>query len=216
MGEEVDFRTFDKYITGDKSKTGENVIHVQPRGKLQAYEDMIDIKYCLGEMFKPKPSTQYKIDRIQPSFEANLERPEIADKRWAKGLITVDVEVTGKVVTGFQRGGKQLGVPTANVEMTDQNKELLKNVVPGIYMAWCHHAGTKYKAAVSVGWNPVYNNAEKTLEAHIIDKNELVDFYGEEITVQLVKYIRAEALYADFDALIIAISADIKTTIDEL
>jgi len=32
-----------------------------------------------------------------------------------------------------------LGVPTANVEMTDENKELLKEVVPGIYMAWCFH-----------------------------------------------------------------------------
>jgi FAD synthase len=105
-------------------------------------------------------------------------------------------------------------VPTANVEMTKPNSLLLKDVVPGIYMGWCHHNGDKYKTAVSVGWNPVYNNSEKTLEAHIISDNQLQDFYGEVISVRLLRYIRAEALYSDFDALIIAISSDIQATID--
>lgn len=137
----VDPSTFDLYITGDRFRTGEKVVYVQPRGKLQNYVDMIEIRNCLGDKFKPTPSTQWKIDRTQPSFLENLVRPETSDRRWSRGLITVDIEVSGKVVTGFQRGGKQLGVPTANVEMTDENKELLENVVPGIYMAWCSHAG---------------------------------------------------------------------------
>ena len=93
--------------------------------------------------------------------------------------------------------------------MTDLNKQLLKDVVPGIYMAWCLHEEQKFRAAVSVGWNPVYNNSEKTLEAHIISNETLSDFYGEIISVRLLRYIRAEALYSSFDALIIAISADI-------
>jgi len=66
-----------------------------------------------------------------------LIRPEA--ELWTKYIVSVDLNVSGKVVLGFQRGGKDLGVPTANVEMTDENKELLKEVVPGIYMAWCFH-----------------------------------------------------------------------------
>jgi riboflavin kinase/FAD synthetase len=93
--------------------------------------------------------------------------------------------------------------------MTAQNIEVLKNSVPGIYMAWCVLGDKKYKSAVSVGWNPVYNNSLKTLEAHIISDEPLQDFYGEIIEVNLVRFIRAEALYSDFDALIIAISCDI-------
>ena len=55
----------------------------------------------------------------------------------------------------------------------------------------------------------MFNNSEKTLEAHIISDEILPDFYGEVISVRLLRYIRAEALYSSFDALIIVISADI-------
>ena len=94
--------------------------------------------------------------------------------------------------------------------MTEQNTELLKDAVPGVYMAKCVlNDGKTYKAAVSVGWNPCYDNKVKTVEAYVIADSELMDFYGETIYVELVKYIRPEALYDDFDALIIAISCDI-------
>jgi len=39
----------------------------------------------------------------------------------------------GKVVAGFQRGSKLLGVPTANLEMTDINAAKTAKMVPGVY-----------------------------------------------------------------------------------
>lgn len=69
--------------------------------------------------------------------------------------------------------------------------------------------GDRHKAAVSVGWNPVYDNKVKTVEAYVITDHQLDDFYDEVVSVELLKYIRPEALYDDFDALIIAISSDI-------
>ena len=113
------------------------------------------------------PSTQYKIDRSCSEFAENLKRPEF--DLWACTLRDVDIKIQGAVVHGFGRGSKQLGVPTANIEMTPENLSLLARVVPGIYMAHCERRNGKlYKAAVSVGWNPVYDNAQKTLEAHLI------------------------------------------------
>ena len=41
----------------------------------------------------------------------------------------------GQVVKGFGRGSKQLGVPTANLEMTDENRLKTNNLVPGVYSA---------------------------------------------------------------------------------
>ena len=41
----------------------------------------------------------------------------------------------GEVVKGFGRGSKQLGVPTANVQMTDINKEKTEGLIPGVYAA---------------------------------------------------------------------------------
>ena len=41
----------------------------------------------------------------------------------------------GTVVKGFGRGSKQLGCPTANVEMTQENKDKTVGLVPGVYAA---------------------------------------------------------------------------------
>ena len=69
-------------------------------------------------------------------------------------------------------------MPTANLEMTATNESLLMTAVPGVYMAHCELTQKSYKAAVSVGWNPVYDNAQKTLEAYLISDENLDDFYG--------------------------------------
>ena len=138
-----------------------------------------------------------------------LQRPEC--EKWDV-TVAVDIKLVGKVVHGFQRGSKQLGVPTANLEMTATNESLLMTAVPGVYMAHCELTQKSYKAAVSVGWNPVYDNAQKTLEAYLISDENLDDFYGQSMQVHLKRYIRPEAWYDSFDALLIAISADIQQT----
>lgn len=46
-----------------------------------------------------------------------------------------DLVLRGTVIHGFGRGSKQLGVPTANVEMTEQNKLLTEALIPGVYSA---------------------------------------------------------------------------------
>lgn len=55
----------------------------------------------------------------------------------------------------------------------------------------------------------MFDNKIKTLEAYLICDSELPDFYDEQLSVHLLRYIRPEALYSDFDSLIIAISSDI-------
>ena len=45
------------------------------------------------------------------------------------------ITIEGQVVNGFKRGSKELGVPTANIEMTPENIEITKSLVPGVYAA---------------------------------------------------------------------------------
>ncbi|XP_073140857.1 bifunctional riboflavin kinase/FMN phosphatase-like [Henckelia pumila] len=56
---------------------------------------------------------------------------------------------------------------------------------------------------MSIGWNPYFNNAEKTIEPWLLhDFDE--DFYGEELQLAIVGYIRPEALmiiHANFPSL---------------
>jgi len=125
-------------------------------------------------------------------------------RAWNTSVQVSGVELKGKVVRGFGRGSKQLGVPTANVEMTSENKEITKGLIPGVYSATARLKGATYKTAMSIGWNPVYDNQEKTIEAYLID-DSLPEFYDEQLEVTVQSYIRAEALFSDFDSLIQAI-----------
>ena len=62
---------------------------------------------------------------------------------------------------------------------------------------------------MSIGWNPVFDNNEKTVEAYLIHDFE-EDFYGEQLKIEIESFLRAEALFDDFDFLIQAIQCDIS------
>jgi hypothetical protein len=47
------------------------------------------------------------------------------------------------------------------------------------------------------------------------DGKQLADFHGTQMTLDLKRYLRAEAFYDDFESLIIAISLDISCTKQE-
>jgi len=131
---------------------------------------------------------------------------------WKNSVVLENTPVmVGSIVSGFGRGSKDLGFPTANLELTSSvNSE---GLVPGIYAATACFEGseTPYKAAVSIGWCPYYNNPEKTVEAHIMEKFE-GDLYGEVLTVRLVAYLRAECSFRNVEDLIRAIGYDVKLT----
>ena len=119
------------------------------------------------------------------------------------------VVLTAEVVHGFKRGSKELGIPTANLSMTDL-AEQGKTLDTGIYYGTAELKGAVYQTVVSVGWNPFYKNVEKTIEAHLLQ--EMEDFYGEQIKVTLLGYLRAEADFNGLDDLISCIRSDIELT----
>ena len=99
--------------------------------------------------------------------------------------------------------------------MTPENIEITKDLVPGVYAAKGLLEGKEYPCAISIGWNPVYDNDVKTVEVFLIhDFQE--DFYGANLSVSLKSFIRAEALFANFDALILAIQCDISSTLIQI
>ncbi len=104
------------------------------------------------------------------------------------------VHLKAEVVHGFKRGSKELGIPTANLSMTELG-EVGQSLDTGIYYGVAILQDISYNAVVSVGWNPFYKNVEKTVEAHIIDE-KLDDFYGEILTVNLFGYLRPESNFS--------------------
>lgn len=68
----------------------------------------------------------------------------------------------------------------------------------------------KYMCALSIGWNPVFDNSEKTIEVYIMHDFGESEFYGQEISIHLKSFMRAEALFPTFDDLILAIHCDVE------
>jgi riboflavin kinase len=97
-----------------------------------------------------------------------------------------------KVVHGFKRGSKELGIPTANLCMEELG-DLGEDLNTGIYYGWTVLRGVVYMSVVSVGWNPFYKNVKKTIEAHLLES--LDDFYDETIEVHLNGYLRQECTF---------------------
>uniref|UniRef100_F6VBU7 Riboflavin kinase n=1 Tax=Monodelphis domestica TaxID=13616 RepID=F6VBU7_MONDO len=116
----------------------------------------------------------------------------------------------GKVVRGFSRGSKQLGIPTAN--FPEQVVDNLPNdLSPGIYYGWASVGnGSVQKMVLSIGWIPYCRyRKKKSVETHIIHTFK-EDFYGEILSIVITGYIRPEKNFRSIDALISAIQDDLE------
>ena len=130
------------------------------------------------------------------------------------------VRLGGPVVRGFGRGSKTLGVPTANLDVAPINKES-DALAPGIYFGWAGLRGNANDAnspsienviapmVMSIGWNPFFDNATKTVEPWLLrDFGKDGDFYGRELRLAVLGYVRQEADFASLEALVERIHRD--------
>lgn len=115
----------------------------------------------------------------------------------------------GKVVRGFQRGSKHLGIPTANFP-EKVIEELPEDMACGVYYGWAKvDDGEVYKMVMSIGWNPYYDNKKKSMETHIIHTFK-EDFYHSNLKVAILGYIRNMKNFSSLDELISEINRDIS------
>ncbi|KAA0196574.1 Riboflavin kinase [Fasciolopsis buskii] len=115
----------------------------------------------------------------------------------------------GRVVHGYGRGSKQLGIPTANLDDSVVT-HLPPIVTTGIYFGWARvDSGPVYKTVVSIGWNPYFKNSKRSFEAHLLHQFA-EDFYGSLIQLVILKYHRPERDFKSLDALIHCIQDDIE------
>ena len=123
--------------------------------------------------------------------------------------------VEGTVVRGHRRG-KALGFPTANLEC------VANLVIPadGVYAGWLtgfgpadgggaagtaegaapEHCRGHWPAAISVGTNPTFGAAERTVEAYALDRDDL-DLYGTHAAVDFAARLRGMEKFASVDEL---------------
>ena len=120
---------------------------------------------------------------------------------------------SGKVVEGDKRG-RELGFPTANIELNNPSK-LLPAI--GIYAVefFINNDNKKYTGVMSIGKRPTfYNEGKLTTEVFIFnfDKN----IYGAEVTVNVVDRIRGEEKFSSAEDLINQMNKDVEAGMEIL
>ncbi|CAO3667272.1 unnamed protein product [Rhizopus stolonifer] len=118
--------------------------------------------------------------------------------------------LSGKVVKGYGRGSKELGIPTANLSDEAINA-LVSGLETGVYYGWTQIGDESevYPMVMSLGWNPYYQNEKRSAEVHVIHQFS-EDFYDAPIRVLVLGYVRPEQNYPSLGALITDIKTDIE------
>ncbi|CAN0892122.1 Bifunctional riboflavin kinase/FMN phosphatase [Linum grandiflorum] len=129
-------------------------------------------------------------------------------KDWIEGTLPIEPwHIGGPVIKGYGRGSKVLGIPTANLS-TEGYSDVVSQHPSGVYFGWAKLSSRGvYKFAMSIGWNPYFNNTEKTIEPWLLHEFES-DFYGEDLRLVIVGYIRPEANFPTLESLIAKIHED--------
>ncbi|KAI4296627.1 hypothetical protein L6164_036572 [Bauhinia variegata] len=159
----------------------------------------------------PKQSHLYTAadEVINSLLDLQLEKwglPPFED--WVEGTLPLNPwHIGGPVIKGFGRGSKVLGIPTANLSAEGYSNVLAEHPA-GVYFGWAG-LGKRgvFKMVMSIGWNPFFNNKEKTIEPWLLHKFD-EDFYGEELRLVIVGYIRPEANFSSLESLIDKIHED--------
>ena len=108
----------------------------------------------------------------------------------------------GTVVSGDRRG-RDLGYPTANLRLGRPAPKF------GIYAG----RALGRPAAVSIGVRPTFgDDLEPLVEVHILDFEG--DLYGQEVTVELLAYLRPEQQFDSEQALVAQIELDVQRVRD--
>jgi riboflavin kinase/FMN adenylyltransferase len=113
-------------------------------------------------------------------------------------------QIRGLVVKGRDRGGKLLGIPTANINLQD---ELCPKT--GIYAVTVEHNRQLYRGVANIGYSPTFDDNLFTVEVHLLNFSK--DIYGEKIRVNFIQRIRDEKKFAGIADLKEQIHQDVKT-----
>lgn len=125
-----------------------------------------------------------------------------ADFALAERLLGRPFTIAGRVLHG-QKLGRQLGTPTANIQLKRRRPPL-----HGVYLVSTRLDGKRVPGVANIGLRPsVTGDGRAHLEVHLLDYSG--DLYGRRLTVEFHHKLRDEQRFASLEALKTAIDADI-------
>ena len=163
----------------------------------------------IGHLLKTAPVLGFEVeqvpsvivDGVRVSSTEIREALAAGELQTATALLGRPYRMSGKVVEG-DRVGRQLGYPTANVDLRRR-----QSAVMGIFAVQVHGLdGGPHDAVASVGSRPTFNGTKPILEVHLFDFD--ADIYGKYIHVDFIAWIREQRKYDIVDDLVAQMHVD--------
>lgn len=144
-----------------------------------------------------------------PRWSSTYIRERVVDGEVAAAAAALGrpVRIEGVVGRGAGRG-RALGFPTANIPAPDDQ------AVPadGVYAGWLIRLDDTEElplpAAISVGTNPTFGDARRTVEPYVLDRHDL-DLYDVPVAVDFVEWIRHQQHFDSADDLVAQMHEDV-------
>lgn len=121
----------------------------------------------------------------------------------ARELLTRPHQLVGPVVHGEKRG-RQIGYPTANVQVGSNS------TIPsdGVYAGWLTVGTHRWQAAISIGTNPTFDGVRgRQVEAYALDETDL-DLYDKIAKVEFGWRLRDTIKFSGLDPLLAQMKID--------
>lgn len=148
-----------------------------------------------------------------------IDEVSVSSTKIRKALLAGDIEsanaylgyeymLTGAIKKG--KGlGKQIGFPTANLDIDETYKLIPDN---GVYIVKSFMDHKTVYGMMNIGFNPTVSGKEKSIEIHFFDLNE--DLYYKKVQVFLLKKIRDEHKFESIEYLSAQLEKDKITSLD--
>jgi riboflavin kinase/FMN adenylyltransferase len=168
------------------------------------YQYLLDNRYRFGFELLEIPATI--IDEMAVSSTKIRYALQASNIEAVKHFLGRSYCLNGTVVMGNQRG-RTIGFPTANLQLTDENK-----LTPGdgVYAVWVELRQQRWMGMMNIGFRPTVQGRSRTIEVHIIDFQG--DIYGETLRVHVEHFLRAEKPFPSLEDLKMQLRQDLIST----
>lgn len=154
--------------------------------------------------FEVEDISAKEIDDVAISSTKIRKALDVGDIEIANSYLGYNFMLTGEVVRG-KAIGRTINYPTANLKLKEKYKLIPKN---GVYIVQAFLDNERFFGITSIGTNPTVGGVEKTIETHFLGLNK--ELYGEEITIEFLKFIREEETFDSIETLRQEIEKDEK------
>lgn len=103
--------------------------------------------------------------------------------------------LTGTVIRGKQIG-KQIGFPTANIDIKETYKLIPKN---GSYIVKSYIDNTPFFGMMNIGTNPTVDGTKQSIEVHFFNLNQ--DLYNKKLKIEILDRLRDERKFESLEFL---------------